>query len=158
MYGRSRGEKDLREVLKSKKTVGKIVVSKLRKLNNLTSKFDCVPKKVINETEHTVTAEGGKLFHKKDVADCSQLMLDVSFQKPNKTNRGIIRSTENGQFKKTSNNVDIPHTVGTGRDAGAKEGKRRVQKNPHSRTGWRRRKYQQGTRITPWQNHQILPY
>ncbi len=61
-------------------------------------------------------------------------MLDVSFEKPNKTNRGIIRSTENGQFKKTSNNVDIPHTFGTGRDDGAKERKRRGQKNPHSQS------------------------
>ncbi len=64
MYGGSRGEKDLREVLKSKKTVGKFVVSKPRKLNDLKSKFDCVPKKVINETEHTVTVEGGKMFQK----------------------------------------------------------------------------------------------
>ena len=121
-------------MLKSRKTVGKSVVSKSRKLNNLNSKFDCVPKKLINETEHAVTVEGGKMFHKKDVADCSQLMLDVSFQKPNKKNRGIIRSSENGQFKKTSNNIDISHTVETGRDEQAKERERRGQKNPHSQS------------------------
>ncbi len=134
LYGRSRGEKDLREVLKAKKTVGKFVVLKSRKPNNLKSRFECSPKKVIKETEHTVTVEGGKLFHKKDVADCSQLMLDISFQKPNKTDRGIIRSTENGQFKRKSSNVDIPHTVGTGRDEGAKERKRKGLKNPHSQS------------------------
>ncbi len=134
MYGRSREKKDLREVLKTKKTVGKFVVSKSRKPNNLKSKFGCTPKRVIKETEHTVTVEGGKKFHKKDVADCSQLMLDISFQKPNKTDRGIIRSTENGQFKRKSSKVDIPHTVGTGRDEGAKERKRKGLKNPHSQS------------------------
>ncbi len=107
MYGRSRGEKDLREVLKTKKTVGNFVVLKSRKPSNLKSRFECTPKKVIKETEHMVTVEGGKMFHKKDVADCSQLMLDISFQKPNKPDRGIIRSTENGQFKRKSSEVDL---------------------------------------------------
>ena len=124
-YGRSREEKDLREILKQKKTVGKFVVSKSRKANNLESRFDNTPKRVIHETQHTVTIIGGKIYHKKDVADCSKIMLSDTFRKPNKTDRGVIRSTESGQFKRTTNITDIPHTVGTGRDADAKERKRK---------------------------------
>ncbi len=133
-YGRSREDKDLREMLKQKKTVGKFVVLKSRKANNLESKFDNTPKRVIEETQHTVTVEGGKVYHKKDVADCSKVMLGDSFQKPNKPRRGVFRSTESGQFKKAKNNTDIPHTVGTGRDAEAKERRKKGLKNPHSQS------------------------
>ena len=100
VYGRSRGERDLREMLKQKKMFGRFFVLKSRKPNNVKSKFDSDPKKVIGESEHTVTIEGGKFYHEKDVADCSQVKLGDSFQKPNKTDRGKIRSKATGNSRK----------------------------------------------------------
>ncbi len=42
-YGGSRNHKDLREVLKANKPVGKFVVLKSRKLRNLSSRFYLIP-------------------------------------------------------------------------------------------------------------------
>ncbi len=96
MYGRSRNAKDLREILKANKPVSKFVVVKNRKPGKLKSKFEERPKKVISESDHTLTVEGGKTYHKKDVADCSVFMSNDSSQRANKKDRDIIRSISEG--------------------------------------------------------------
>ncbi len=62
------------------------------------------------------------------------LMSNDSFQRTNKKERDIIRSTENGHFRKATKDTDIPHTVGTGKDQEAKDRKRKGLKNPHSQS------------------------
>ena len=41
-------------------------------------------------------------------------MVNEYFHKPNKTDRGIIRSTENGHFRKAENIMEIPPFLKTG--------------------------------------------
>ncbi len=76
-YGKSASTEDLTKELRKRKVTPRIqfFVTKCRKPNSLSSKFESRPRAVTKETEHTVS-DGQSTFHKKDIADVTQLVLN----------------------------------------------------------------------------------
>ncbi len=100
-YGTSCSDKDLElERLKRAVSIQYLVVKNHQK-KSLESNFEDVPRKTVTETKHTVS-DGVKTYHKKDIADITQIVLknpsllqgkltvDTKFKKIGRTKGGKL--------------------------------------------------------------------
>ncbi len=106
-HGKSASTEDMTKELQKRKVRPRIqfFVTKCRKPYSLSSKFETRPRAVTTETEHTVS-DGKSTFHKKDIADVTQIVWNNADRFPYSQGNLQYNSTPNSKKFRETNKED----------------------------------------------------